>query len=264
MKLKLSILLLTTAVFCQKLSQEKKKWVKDDTKCGDFRGISCTAEEIKESQDIQKNIDELESQVKAEDDQIKKDELNRKIESLENNKKCREVSFGTKKPSNGSWMKYDRETCMMTSEPCPHKNDPELADDSIFMFGGLADSSTNTFGVLTGEESGGKWENRYPNNPDKECNFANPINDDNCLCNQLGNVSPKLQGDFFAHLYKRFFDHVKDKLSEEQKNVLNELISTLEAGNDVTQELENKLKAAIPEDLANGFFKSEGEINIKF
>jgi hypothetical protein len=135
MKYKLSLLLLSSAVFCP---EPKTKWVKEDSKCPDRFWVGCTADEINESPKIQEAIDKLASQVKAEDNQSKKDELNHMIENLEK-KKCRLSYIGTEDPKkqfpNGSWVKYDRETCKMTSKPCPHQNDPELADDCIFNSG---------------------------------------------------------------------------------------------------------------------------------
>jgi hypothetical protein len=66
-----------------------------------------------------------------------------------------------------------------------------------------------------------------------------------------------------AILFKSFLDHVKDKLNEYQKNLLEEYITALKDGKD-TKELKNKLQSEIPEDLAKSFFLSEGEINIQF
>jgi hypothetical protein len=133
MKLKLSILFMSSAVFCQ---EPKTKWVKDDIKCGRSTGVSCSEEEINKSKNIQKDIDKLMSQVSAKKNNTTDKKLKLEIEKLEKSQKCQKVSFGTEDPKiqfpNGKWVKYNRETCKMTSDPCPHQKNPELADDCIF------------------------------------------------------------------------------------------------------------------------------------
>jgi hypothetical protein len=125
MKLKLSMLLFSTAVFCQ---EPKTKWVKDDIKCGRFTGVSCTEEEINEAQAIQSEIDKLVQQ----------------LQTLEATKKCRLVHIGTQDAREidptGQWVVYDQETCRATSEPCPNTESPELEDGCIFSLGGAMDA----------------------------------------------------------------------------------------------------------------------------
>lgn len=140
MKLKLSILFMSSAVFCQ---EPKTKWVKNDTECPDRFWVGCTEAEINESKNIQKDIAKLMSQVSAKKNnttdkklKLEIENLEKKIENLEKSQKCQKVSFGTEDPKinfpNGKWVKYDRKTCTMTPEPCPHQKNPELADDCIF------------------------------------------------------------------------------------------------------------------------------------
>jgi hypothetical protein len=128
MKLKLSMLLFSTAVFCQ---EPKTKWVKDDIKCGRFTGVSCTEEEINAAQAIQSEIDKLVQQLQK---------LNLKIKNLEATKKCRLVHIGTQDAREidptGQWVVFDQDTCKTTSKPCPNTESPELEDGCIFSLGG--------------------------------------------------------------------------------------------------------------------------------
>jgi hypothetical protein len=141
MKLKLSMLLFSTAVFCQ---EPKTKWVKDDIKCGRLTGVSCSEEEINEAQAIQSEIDNLVQQLRTVEAQDEKDALNLQINNLDATKKCRLVSIGTLDARelypNGKWVVYDQETCRATSEPCPNTESPELEDGCIFSPGGAMDA----------------------------------------------------------------------------------------------------------------------------